>query len=397
MKLTQKAVAALALPRGKPEAIHFDDDVPGLALRLRAGGVARWIFQYRLGRRQRRITLGAVSAISPARVREIAGELHARVQLGNDPAASKAEERVRAVETMGATLEVYLAHQRTRLKPRSLVEIERHLRKHCRPLLGLRLDKIDRRAVAACIGVVARRNGPTTANRARASLHAFCAWAIREGFADSNPVAGTGKQPERSRERVLTDSELTVIWAATADASDYSAVVRLLALTGMRASEVAGLRWSEVVGDQIVLAPERVKNKREFRLPIAPAVREILDARPRRRGRDLIFGRRHDTPLRGWSVLKAGLDQRLGAAVTGWTHHDLRRTCASRLGELGTPPHIVAAVLNHVSDFRGGVHGVYDRADYQAQMRHALTLWSEHLLAVVEGRPAPDRVVPLRA
>ena len=397
MKLTQKAVAALALPKGKREAIYFDGDIPGLGVRLRAGGTARWIFQYRIGAKQRRISLGSVSATSPARARELAGELHARVRLGQDPAASKAEERVRATETMGASLESYLAHQRTRLKPRSLIELERHLRKHWRPLLGLRLDKIDRRAVAARLATLANKNGAVTANRARAALAAFFAWAIREGLVDSNPVSGTGKQPERSRDRVLTDAELRAIWAATADASDYSAVVRLLMLTGMRAAEVAGLRRTELAGDEIVLEPARTKNSRRFVIPITAPVRAILEARPHRAGRDLIFGRRQDRPLTGWSVLKASLDQRLGSTVTGWTHHDLRRTCATRLGELGIPPHIVAAVLNHVSDFRGGVHGIYDRSSLEAQKRHALTLWGDYLLAVVEGRKAPSMVVPLRA
>ena len=144
MRLTQKAVAALVLPKGKSELIVFDDDIP-LGVRLRDGGAPRWIFQYRVGAKQRRMSLGTTAALSAPRAREIAVELHARVKLGEDPAATKAEERIRAVETMGATLEAYLEHQRARLKPRSLVEVERHLRKHCRPLHGLRLDKIDRR------------------------------------------------------------------------------------------------------------------------------------------------------------------------------------------------------------------------------------------------------------
>ena len=55
MKLTQKAVAALVLPKGKREAIYFDGDIPGFGVRLRAGGTARWIFQYRIGAKQRRI------------------------------------------------------------------------------------------------------------------------------------------------------------------------------------------------------------------------------------------------------------------------------------------------------------------------------------------------------
>src|SRR5262249_34056727 len=176
-----------------------------------------------------------------------------RTKLGEDPAATKAEERAAAIETMSVALDGYLAYQRERLKPRSAVEVERHLRKHCRPLLGLRLDKIDRRTVAHQLAAIAAKRGGVTANRVRASAHAFFAWCIRQGLAAHNPVAGTGRQPEKSRDRTLSDSELKVIWAATADASDYSAVVRLLALTGLRAAEVAGLKWSEIVGDQIVL------------------------------------------------------------------------------------------------------------------------------------------------
>jgi Arm DNA-binding domain len=102
MKLTQKMVAAVTLPKGRSELIVFDDDIPGLGVRLRTGGPPRWIFQFRVGAKQRRISLGPVSAISVARARELAGELHAKVRLGHDPAATKAEEQVRAVETMGA-------------------------------------------------------------------------------------------------------------------------------------------------------------------------------------------------------------------------------------------------------------------------------------------------------
>jgi integrase len=401
MKLTQKAVAALTLPKGKAEMIVFDDDVPGLGLRLREGGAARWIYQYRIGAKQRRISLGSVSAISPNRAHELAGELHARVRLGEDPAATKAEERVRAAETMGATLDRYLAHKRAHLKPRSLAEIERHLRKNCRPLHGLRLDKIDRRTVAARLSTLATNNGGVTANRVAAALSAFFAWSIREGLASSNPAAGVNRQPEQSRTRKLSDEELRIIWAATDDDGDYSAVVRLLMLTGQRANEIAGLKRSEIIGERIVLRPERTKNKREHTVPITDPVRAIIDSRPQRPGRDFVFGRRQNRPLTGWSVCKESLDKRIkeaGHELPHWTHHDFRRVMATRMAEdLEISPHIIEAVLNHVSGHKGGVHGIYNQAKYLVQVRQALTAWSEHLLSIVEGRPAPGKVVPLRA
>jgi integrase len=399
MKLTQKTVVALTIPAGKSEAIYFDDDVPGLGLRLREGGAARWVYQYRVGAKQRRLSLGSVAAIAPARARELAGQLQARVRLGEDPAATKAEERIRAVETVGATLDRYLAHKRAHLKPRSLAEIERHLRKNCRPLHGLRLDKISCRDIAGRITALAASNGSVTANRAAAALSAFFSWGIREGLVSANPAAVLNRQPERSRSRLLADHELKAIWAGAAGDSDYDAVVRLLLLTGLRAAEVAGLKWSEIVGDRIVLPSERVKNKREHHVPITDPVRVILNGRPRKEGRDYIFGRLRDRPMSGWSLCKANLDQRIKAAgheLPHWTHHDFRRVMATCMAEdLQVAPHIIEAVLGHVGH-KHGVHGIYNRAGYPVQMRQALTAWGDHLLGIVGERPATDKVVQLR-
>jgi integrase len=400
MKLTQKTIAGLAVPAGKTEAVYFDDDLGGFGLRLRATGASRWIYQYKIGAQQRRITLGAVKALSAAQARATANELHAKVRLGHDPAGEQAEGRARAAETMGAVLDSYLAYQRQHLRPRSFVEVERHLRKHCRQLHGLQLAKIDRRAVAARIATIATKSGVVAANRTRASLQAFFAWCLREGLAESNPVVGTGRRPERSRERTLDNAELNAIWVATAGTDDYSAIIRLLATTAARASEIGGLRWSEILGDQIVLPPERTKNGRMHAIPITPPVQAILEGRPRRADRDFIFGRRQDRPFTGWSVCKALLDERLraaGAELAPWTQHDLRRTVATRLADQGIAPHVISAILNH-SDHRRGVHGVYVRTGgYESEKRVALTKWAELLEEIVSGKkPATVIAMPKR-
>jgi integrase len=396
MKLTQKAVTALDVPDGKAEAIFFDDDLPGLGLRLRRGGARTWVYQYKIGRQHRRITLGTATALPLAQARDTARDLHAQVRLGRDPAGEKAEGRVRAAETMEAALRTYLTHARARLRTRSYVEVERHLLKHAKPLHGLQLVKIDRRAVASVISAIAAASGAVASNRTRASLAAFFGWAIREGLTDSNPVAGTGRQPEKSRERVLTDEELRAIWAATNRDDGYSAVVRLLMLTGQRASEIAGLRWSEVEKDRIVLPPERTKNGRLHSVPMSEPVRAILESRPRQDG--FVFGRREGRPLTGWSVGKRALDERIRAldvSVPPWTLHDLRRTMATRMADLGVAPHVIEACLNHVSGHQGGVAGIYNRASYEGQKRQALALWAKYLVTLAEGREVV--VVPLRA
>jgi integrase len=71
------------------------------------------------------------------------------------------------------------------------------------------------------------------------------------------------------------------------------------------------------------------------------------------------------------------LDKRIGIAP--WTLHDLRRSCATGMAELGTQPHIIEAVLNHISGHKGGVAGIYNRARYSDEMRSALQRWADHL------------------
>jgi integrase len=398
MRLTDKTLATLTVQKGRSEAIVFDDDLPGFGLRLRAGGAARWIYQFDIGSRSRRITMGSTAALSAARARAAAAELHHRVRLGADPASDKAETRARAGETLGALLEAYLAEQREQIKPLSFVQKQRHLLKHCRPLHGLALAKVDRRTVAAKLTKVATKSGPVEANRVRASLSAFFSWAIGQGFVEHNPVAGTVPRKEKSRDRVLSPAELQAIWAATAGDDDYSAIVRLLLLTGCRANEIGGLAYGEIAGEKIVLPAARTKNGRDHIVPLSAPAQSILAARPRMFGAEFVFGRGQDRGFTGWSSCKVLIDARIkaaGAKVKPWTNHDARRTMATMMAESGVAPHIVEAVLNHVSGHKHGVAGIYNRASYENEKRVALALWADKLLEIVEGKAR--KVIPLRA
>jgi integrase len=218
---------------------------------------------------------------------------------------------------------------------------------------------------------------------------------MTQGLIDHNPVIGTLKNPERSRDRVLAPAELRIIWNSLAD-DHFGAIVKLLMLTGQRAAEVSELRWSEVDLDKniILLPAQRTKNGRAHQLPMSSGVREIIVAQPRRvtsdgRMRDLIFGIAAG-PFSGWSKSKQTLDARIAAAagnpLPDWRIHDLRRSFATHAVEIGIAPHIIEATLNHVSGHKAGVAGIYNRASYLSEKKQALALWAEHLLAVIEGR-----------
>jgi integrase len=400
MKLTIKSITALKLPPGKTDHIEFDDAIPGFGIRLREGGSRTWVFQYTLGSKQRRMAIGKASALTPEKARSIAADLHAKVRLGCDPATEKEAAKVNAALSFKSIADRFLARQRTRLRPRSYVEVERHLLNHAKPLHGTPIAAVDRRLIAARLGEIADAKGAVTANRSRATWSALYSWAMKEGLAESNPVANTNKQSEQSRERVLSDCELAQIWHACLD-DDYGRIIRLLLLTGCRLNEIAGLRLAEIDFEKrmISLPPERVKNKREHLVPMSDAVSGILE-QAKINVSDLLFGYGENRPFSGWTKAKEKLDARVekatGTVLPHWTPHDLRRTCATRMAELGVQPHLVEAVLNHVSGHKHGVAGIYNRATYAAEKRQALGLWAAHVNAIVAGNQSSN-VVMLRA
>jgi integrase len=405
MLLTKANVASLSLPAGKTDLVVFDDDLRGFGLRLRASGRKYWVVQYRIGRKQRRLNLGAVTRLSAEEARKEARKALSKVNLGHDPQSEKQVSRSRAVHTLAKEVEEYLAAQQSVLRPRSFSEAQRYLRKAWKPLHELAVHEIKRSAVADRLKAIAKHHGPVASDRARAALSAFFNWAIRDGRVEQNPVAGTNKHAGLlQRERVLSDSELVEIWQSCPD-SEYGMIVRLLMLIPARRSEIANIAWSELdLGNKRwQLSAERSKNRRAVLTPLTDQVLDILGEVSKREDRDLLFGRGKGG-YAGWSRSKAELDAAIHATrlksnakapAPEWILHDLRRTCATRLADMGVEPHVIEALLNHVSGHKAGVAGVYNRATYDQQKRAALTLWAEHLTSLTSGHPA--RVVAIRA
>jgi integrase len=396
MKISQSSIEKLKLPAGKSESIFFDEDLAGFGVRVRAGGKRTWIVQYRLGSKQRRLTLGSLAAKNEKDARKLARTALSKVHLGHDPQMEKLERRAQAGVTLGSIVEPYLLRAETSLKPRSFLEVKRHLQRHWAPLAEKALANIARADVAARLAIVSRENGPFAANRARSSLSAMFSWAIAEGLADGNPVAGTNKATDEiSRDRVLSPDELRLVWS-NAGPGDYGAILRLLVLTGQRREEVGGMLWAEVNIENRLwsIGAERTKNGLPHDVPISTAAVATLKGLPRRSERDLVFGTSAG-PFQGWSNAKASLDERIekavlkasgqGAKLKPWRLHDLRRTVATRMGDIGVQPHIVEAVLNHISGSNAGVAGIYNRSAYATEKRAALTVWGKYVANLVTG------------
>jgi len=384
MKLTKTSVGKLELPQGKSDHTYYDSELRGFGLRLRSGGKRSWVAVYRIDRKVRRMVVGDASAVRPEDARKRAKEILARADLGEDSQAKKITERARLTFTLNGVIDNYLAqHVETALRPRPRAEKERYLRVTWRGLHDEPIDGIERHRIASELAEIAGKNGPVAANRARSALHALFIWAIRQGITSHNPVAETTKPgTERTRDRVLRDNELRAIWHACRD-DDHGRIVRILMLTGQRREEVGGMMWPELDFDKAIwsLAGERTKNARPHHIPLSHQMLGLLREIGPRENRELLFGAGSGA-FSGWSRCKRRLDQRCG--VSNWRLHDLRRTAVTGMAELGIQPHVIEAVVNHVSWHKAGVAGIYNRAAYSADKRQALQIWTDHLTGVVK-------------
>ena len=241
---------------------------------------------------------------------------------------------------------------------------------------------------------IATERGEVTANRARSALSGLFAWAIEHGQLrrETTPTLHLPKWQEQARERVLDMEELAAVWRAAGEAGEpIGSIVRLLILTGCRRSEIAGLKWLEIDFDKalITIGSERVKNKRSFMVPLAPAAVEILQA-VHRFSDLLVF------PSIGWGHAKKALDDKLELAP--WTFHDIRRSCRTHWIDgahgLGLDVHLSELLLNHVLP---GVIGTYDRALRIVERRQALDSWASMVLRAAGEAVEDATVVRMRS
>jgi integrase len=367
----------------------WDSEVRGFGARRQTRDVFYYL-RYRLGGRQFMKGIGRHgSPWTPDTARQTARVGLGEVAKGQHPTFGPAKAEG---DILGDLVPKFLDRKRGELRPRSFADLARHLTLYAAPLHSMRLGEIDKRRIAQLLDDVEKATGGVTRNRVRVSLSAFWNWANRQALADGNPVHGTDTAKEHRRDRVLSDAELATIWRAT-EANPFGDIVRLLLLTGQRRQEIGHLRRAEVdlAKGLIKLPASRTKNKRPNEVPLSAPARVILEARlcdPNSNGHAVddgfVFG-----GFTAWSTAKAKLDRR--CTIPPWTLHDLRRTCATGLGNLRVPPHVIETVLNHRGGHKAGVAGTYNYSAYPEEVREALEKWAGHIGEIV-GVPAGTSV-----
>lgn len=384
----------------------FDQVLPGFGLRLSYAGSKSFFVMTRVHGTLIRMTIGRYPALSLADAREKARCAIRTASEGKDPREERRlEEQRRTRErrnTYEALVEEFLQrHVGDRLRESTAKEYRRVLAgPPTRSWHGRPVSQITRRDVRELIDGIGDRGNPGAANLTFAYLRKFFNWCVDRDVIDASPVDRM-RVPHvlRSRDRVLDEQEIGWVYRAFAEEPGiFGPLSRLLFLTGQRRSDVAGMRWDlirNLYGSDPVweLRSRETKNALPHLVPLVAAAAAIVRAMPRTA--DLVFTTTGTTPVSGFSHFDDRIDARItqSRAEVGlpplphWTLHDLRRTMVTVMNEvLEVPPHIVEAIVNHVSgSARRGVAGVYNRALYLPQRRRALVSWADYLLQRANG------------
>jgi integrase len=389
-------------PSGKREEVP-DGKVGGLYLVIQPSGAKSWAVRYRFAGRPKKFTIGAYPGIDLATARKRAQEALGKAAGAIDPAAekkvAKAAAKALATPSKGLVEKVVEEFIERHAKPntRDWRETERILKKD---VVGAwkdrRLADIGKADVHRLLDAIKDRGAPVGANRTFAQLRKMCRWAVSRGIIDRNFCEGIERpSAESTRDRVLDEGELAIIWNASRGLGfPFGPIVRLLVLTGQRRNEVGGMRWSELDLDAATwtIPSERSKNHRQHVVPLSRQAIAELRALPRFAGSEFVFSPGKMAPS-GYSHAKVRLDKEIltgpdgidAEAPPAWTIHDIRRSVASGLARLGVDLHIIERCLNHVSGSFGGIVSVYQKHRYESEMRRALEAWGGYVERLVSG------------
>jgi integrase len=403
--LTHRSIEAL---RPAETAYRITDQrCVGLAVRVAPNGLKTWDLAYRirgLGK-GRRVSLGRVSDVNLEGARERANKLTSAARIGRDLIAEEEENRAAAASrlTVEQLIELYI-RRRVTGRLRTAKEVESRLRRALAPLSLLYAEDIRRRDIRKLLDAVADQGIEREAEKRRQTIGAMFRWALSQDIVETDPTTGLGGyDPGTPRDRVLTLEEIEKLWEwldSSALPSEPADIMKLELLTGARCGEISGLCAEEIDRDEWIwkLPAARSKNKRPRATPLVGVARQIVEARLSTVQTGSLFKAGTGNPLTAAHIGHYLLTRREKLPIAKFTTHDLRRTVATMLAEMGIGLDLVAAIVGHEATGKETRTLVrhYVRTDLIERKVHVLHVWDRRLQDIVAGREI-SKVARLKA
>lgn len=422
LKLTQRSIEGLRAQalRGSKDVFGWDTEVKGFGVKASPKGAVSYVVQKSIGGRtgkRKRIVIGHYPAKDLDTARKEAGkavsDVHDGIDIADVKRQTKLEQAERLTNELLPTFETYLV-RKGNLDSRYWKEASALFRNHISPLLGkstpvAAISKADVRTIIEA----KESTHPDAARNWFALLRPFFKWCVERDIIPVSPMENlVPPKLSEARDRILNEHEIKAFWLATCNMPyPFGPFYQLLLLTAQRREEVAGMGWQEInlSKGEWIIPKERTKNGKEHLVHLSPEVVSTLQwLKAEHTNGQYVFSTNGKTPISGYSKAKAKLDTLCARFAeewfpeflpqifqTEWRVHDLRRTAASGMAELGFQPHIVERVLNHVSGAQGGLVGVYQRFEYADERKRALHGWASHVHQMITGSTGSGNVVPI--
>ncbi len=401
----------------------------GLKLEVRASGIRRFVYRYKIAGKAGEMLLGGYPAMTLAKARQAHGKAAELVKQGIDPVTVAKQAKAKNIEmpTLGECYRDWLA-MRAKSKPigsRTLSDYEGTFARHLEPLLGnTRVCDLSRALLYDHFRKVATKEG---ARKGLIVLNMCLDHAVLLGHIEINSArllkpAMFGASMPPPRERWLTRDELRLLWAALDQATDGAGAVavggrgiassvvlslsvanclRLILLTAVRRSEAVGMRWEQINGDRWTI-PE-TKNGRAHVVTLCPLALEIIERQRELSQGPFVFESTSKAghPITGDAVTRALERVRLKylAELAPFSPHDLRRSAATGAAEyLDAPERLIELMLNHVPKDR--LIRTYQVGQQAEKLRNLFLRWGDFIATYITKESTKlsnsNNVIPVR-
>ena len=428
-KFTDKQLRALK-PTDREQNVGDGGGLWVRVLPASKGGTINFYYRFTSQGRERRYNCGSYPATSLAEARKNRNRARETVRLGLDPVIKEEQDRRtaaanQAIEESNKSVEqlfndwkqVYLSvHRKDGGK-----EVEAAFRRDVFPVIGsMRAKDVKLAHINQVIDRILERGARRTANLTLSIMRQMFRHGMGRAIVETDPTLGLtkkhagGKETPVERNLSLAEIELLRTKIASSELPErHQAAVWLLLATGARVGELAKARWGDInITDKTWKIPaENSKNGREHLIHLSAfSISQLSALEQYRDGSYLLPGQirkkrieaagsteRIELPISEKTISKAIRDrirseplkrrtrrtQTLLLPGGEWSPHDLRRTMASRMGDLGIAPHIIERCLNHVQQ---GIVGVYQRQEYLPERKAAFEKWGRRLARILGAR-----------
>jgi integrase len=405
MKFTDRFLQSIKAP----EKEYCIREGHGFTLRVLPSGLKIFQYIYTVNGKRRRLNLGHYPLVTLAEAREKYHEAFLLVSKGQDPQQNKiVSAGLEAAFTVANLIHQYNSFVVQHFADATARETKRTLEKYVLPIWGARAAREIRRCDAISLVEPLSATAPGQARGVMKIARAMFNYALDRELVELNPftrlpAAIPAIKPANSK-RILADAEIKLVWDMLhkKDAPGTSETRRALLLvlvTGQRPGEISGMEWREIKDDWWTIPARRIKTRNhrqeDHRVFLSELAKQLIGENPGY-SEYVFIGPSPDTPVHRHALSHLVSEETEGGRPKGkgdktaarkpyfglprWTPHDLRRTAATKLSELGCSDEIIDAILNHA---KHGVIGIYNRNKYDKEKKEWLVNLSDELQKLI--------------